>query len=98
MRCLQNQMLRIRQHGFLILCRSSPEHADNRSVLGIYRLDNRIRKLFPAFALMRIGLVRSDSKYRVEQKNTLIRPFFQISVIRNIAAKVIMQFKDPFNE
>ena len=48
MRCLQNQMLRIIQHGFFHLRRTSPEQKYNRTVLLIQNLDRSIRKLLPA--------------------------------------------------
>ena len=36
--------------------------------------------------------MRSNGKDRIQKKNALLSPFYQITVIRYIAAKVIMQF------
>ena len=57
--CLQNQMFRVCQHWYLALCWLSPQQIYNRSILGIDRLYNRIRKFFPSLALMRIWLMRT---------------------------------------
>ena len=65
MRCCQDQMLWIGQHRYLALCRSSPQHVYNRSVLGIHSLDDCICKLFPAMSLMGICLMCTYCKYCV---------------------------------
>ena len=85
-------MLRIRKHRYFGLRRSAPEEVHNRTILGIYCLNDRISELLPASSLMGIRLVRAHSEDGVEQKHSLICPFFQITVIRNVTAQIIMQF------
>ena len=91
MRRLQNQMLRIRQHRSLLLRRTSPEQKNDRTVLRINRFDDCIRKLLPAFSLMGICLMRPHSQHGVQHQHALLRPFFQITVVWNIASQIIMQ-------
>ena len=85
-------MLRIRKHRYFGLRRSAPEEVHNRTILGIYCLNDRISELLPASSLMGIRLVRAHGEDGVEQKHSLICPFFQITVIRNVTAQIIMQF------
>ena len=92
MRRFQDQMLRIRQHRNLTLCRPPPEQIDNRPVLCIDGLDHGVRKLFPSLTLMGIGLMSTHSQYRIQQQHTLIRPLLQIPVVWNVTAQIILQF------
>lgn len=76
MGCFQNQMLRIVQHRSLHLRRSSPEHKYHRSVLLIEHTDSRIGEFFPADASVGIGLMSTDSQYRVQKHKRLLLPIF----------------------
>lgn len=69
MRRFQDQMLRIRQHRNLTLCRPPPEQIDNGPVLCIDSLNHGIRKLFPSLTLMGIGLMGTHGQYRIQQKH-----------------------------
>ena len=92
MGCFQNQMLRIVQHGSLHLCRSSPEHKYHRSVLLIEHTDSRIGEFFPAFAMVGICHVRPHCKHRIEHQDTLLGPFYKITIVRDIASQIIVKF------
>ena len=85
-------MFRIIKHWCLSLCRRTPQHIHNRSVLHIDSINNCIRKLLPAVSLMWISLMCSYRKNRVEKKYSLLRPFHQIAVAWDITSTVIMQF------
>ena len=71
----ENQLLRIIQHCFFHLGRSSPEKICDRAVLFIQCLDNRIGKLLPANSSVGKCLMGADGQYRVQKKNALLRPF-----------------------
>ena len=86
------QLLRIVQHCFFHLGRSSPEKIYDRAVLIIQSLDNRIGKLFPADSSVGKRLVGADGQYCVQKKYALFCPFFQSAVVRNIAAQVAVEF------
>ena len=91
MRCLQNKMLRIVQHGFFCARRTSPEQEDDRSVLLIQDPDHCISKLFPADPAVRIGLMRPYRQNSIQQQYALLRPFFQIAIVRNAASQIVLQ-------
>ena len=40
---------------------------------------------------MRISLVGADSQNCIQKHHALIRPFFQISVVRHIAAQIVVK-------
>ena len=85
------QLLRIVQHCFFHLGRSSPEKIYDRAILFIQGLDNCICKLFPADSSVGKRLVGADSQYCVQKKYALFCPFFQATVVRNIAAQVTVK-------
>ena len=92
MRCFQYQMMRIVQHGFLLLCRTPPENKHDRSVLLIQYLNSCICELFPADSSMGIRLMRTNGQNCILEQHTLFRPFLKIAVIWNIASEIILQF------
>ena len=92
MRCFQYQMMRIVQHGFLLLCRTPPENKHDRSVLLIQYLNSCICELFPADSSMGIRLMSTNSQNCIQEQHTLFRPFLKIAVIWNIASEIILQF------
>ena len=57
MRRFQNQMLGICKHRDLTLRRSAPQQVHDRSILRVDCLDHGVRKLLPAFSLVRICLM-----------------------------------------
>lgn len=64
--------------GFL-LGETSPEDKDRVGAMGVDELDNGIGKLFPAFALVRAGLVGAYGEGGVEHQHTLVGPVADIS-------------------
>lgn len=98
MRSLQDQMLRIIEHGFFGLCRTSPQKKNNRPILFIQDSDRCIGKLFPADAPVRVCLMCTDSQHCIQHQHSLFRPLFQITVIRNIASQIVMQFLININQ
>ena len=86
------QLLRIVQHCFFHLGRSSPEKIYDRAVLIIQGLDNRIGKLFPADSSVGKCLMGANGQYCVQKKYALFCPFFQAAVVRNLAAQVAVEF------
>ena len=87
----QNQMFRVVKQCFFVLCRSAPEHENNRTIQSIDCPDCSICKLLPADSPVGIGIMCPNRKNGIQQKHSLIRPFFQISVVGNTAAQIIMQ-------
>ena len=49
-------------------------------------MDNGISKEFPAFILMRAGLVRPDSECGIQEEDALLGPVFKISRARRLPA------------
>ena len=92
MRSLEDQVARVMQHGSLGLCRCSPEHIDDRAVLGIYSLQDRIGELLPTVTPVGISLVGTYRQDCIQKENALSGPFDQIAVVRHITAHVIMKF------
>ena len=86
-------MLRIIQHGGLFLSRTPPKKIHNGAVLFIDRTDNGIRKVFPAFSLMRIRLVSPDRQHRVQHENSLLCPLLQISVVGDVTPQIIVKLR-----
>ena len=92
MRCGEYKMLRVIEHRSLLLCTLAPEHVNNRpvkTVKGSYRC---IRELFPSLAPMGLCHMCSYREYRVEQHHALISPFYEISVVRDVAAQIVVKF------
>ena len=52
----------------------------------------RHRKTLPALALMGICLMRTYRQHRVKQQYALSCPLFQVTIVWNIAAQIILQF------
>ena len=92
MRCCQDKMLGIGKHRDLALGRSAPQQIDDGPILLIDCPNHGICKLLPASALMGIRLMGAYSQNGVQKKHSLLRPFLQITIIRNIASAVIMKF------
>ena len=92
MRRFQDQMAGIVQHFLLRLCRFTPENKYNGPVLFIQDTDCRIGKLFPANAPMGVCRMCPHRQYCVQHQYPLLRPFDQITVIRNITPQIIMKF------
>ena len=91
MRRLQNQMLRIIQKFGLHLCRTSPQHKHNGTILPVHCADRGIGKFLPSDIPVGISLMRTHGKNCVQQQYTLLRLFYQITVVRNIAAEIILK-------
>ena len=72
-------------HGAIIILSGRLEIEALRSSRGV-------GELLPAASLMRIGLVRPDREDRVEHKDALSGPWFQIPAIRDRASKIFMEF------
>ena len=85
-------MVRLRNQLPFLLGFTSPQHKDHRRLLRCNQFDHAIGELLPAASLMRIGLVRPDREDRVEHKDALSGPGFQIPVIRDRAPKIFMEF------
>ena len=66
MRRLEDQMPGICHHDRLGLRRCSPEHIDDRPVLFLHRLNDRVRELLPSVIFVGIGLMRPDGQHSVE--------------------------------
>ena len=87
----QDQVLRVGEHGGLALCRPAPEHIYDGAVLSVDGGDHGVGELLPALSLMRIGLVGPHGEHGVQKQDALIRPFFQITVVGNRTAKVVVK-------
>ncbi len=72
--------------------RLAPEHIHHWPVLGIYCLDDSVRKLLPALPLVGIGLVGAYSEDRIQHQYALLSPFHQIAVVGDPTAQVIVEF------
>ena len=86
------QLLRIVQHCFFHLGRSSPEKIYDWAVLFIQGLDNGVCELFPADSSVGECLVRTDSKDCVQKEYALFCPFFQTAIVWDVAAKITVKF------
>ena len=84
-------MLGIGKHRNLALCRSAPQQIDDGPILLIDRPDHCVRKLLPASALMGICLMGTYREHSVEKEHALVCPLFQLSLIRYVAAEIILQ-------
>ena len=85
-------MIGIVQHSFLHLGRSAPQDKHNGTILCIQCPDGGICKLFPTFPVMGIGHVCPHGKHRIEHQDTLLGPFYKITIVRDIASQIIVKF------
>ena len=98
MRGLQDQVARVVQHGRLGLGRCSPEHIDDRPVLSVHSLQDRVCELFPAVSAMGIGLVGPDCQDGIEKEHALSGPFDQVSVVGHITAQVVVELIEDIDQ
>ena len=87
-------MVRLRDQPLFLLGFTSPQHKDHTRLLCGNQFDHAVGESLPASSLMRIGLVRPNRESRVEHKDPLSGPGFQIAVIRDLTSKVFMEFPD----
>ena len=92
MRTRDHGMMRLGDQLPLLLSFTSPQDEDHPRLLRGNQFDNAIGELLPAASLMRIGLVCSDRKNRIEHEDALSGPGFQIAVIRNLTSNIFMEF------
>lgn len=92
MRAGDHGMVRLRnQHPFL-LSLTPPQHEDDWGLLRRNEFDHPTSELLPTTSLMRTGLMRPHREDGVEHKDSLPSPRFKIPIIRNLTAKVFMEF------
>ena len=79
------------QHRPFALGRFPPKQIDYRTLLSIDCFYHGIGELLPPLILMGIGLVSPYRQDCIEKQHSLIRPFFQVSVIGNGAPQIFLQ-------
>ena len=81
-RRFENEVFRWVDKGGFALCVGAPQEIDKIVAARGERTDNRVRKSFPALALMRAGHIRSarNGQGRIQKKNTLIGPMGKIAI------------------
>ncbi len=92
MRTCDHGMMRLGDQLLLLLSFTSPQNEDDTCLLRVNHLNNAIGESLPAASLMRIGLMCPDRKNRVKHEYTLPSPGFEIAVIRDLTAKIFMEF------
>ena len=85
-------MVRLCDQQPFLLGLPSPQYEDHRSLLRGNQLNNTISESLPAPSLVRISLAGLDRENRIEHKDTLSSPGFQIPVIGNPASNIVMEF------
>ena len=89
----QYQMPRIRDQVHLALRISPPQQEYDRILSFIQKPNDLIRQLFPTAMCMRIRLTLPYGQNRVQHQYSLLCPCAKITVGRNAAAEIIMQFR-----
>ena len=92
MRTCDHGMMRLGDQLPLLLSFTSPQNEDDTCLLCVNQFDHAISESLPAASLMRIGLMCPDRKNRVKHEYTLPSPGFEIAVIRDLTAKIFMEF------
>ena len=91
--CASNHgMVRLSDQWQLILSLASPEYEHHSRWLRGNQFDHTVGELLPPTPLMRVGLMCPNCKDRVEHKDALPGPTFQIAVIGNPASRIVMEF------
>lgn len=91
MRRFKYEMFRIIEHGLLAAGEASPEHKYYGSIFFVDFTDHGVGKIFPAFSLMGSGCMCADRKNSIQKENSLLSPFYEITVIRNITAEFVVK-------
>ena len=71
---------------------AAPEDEDHGVFAVVEHLDDLVGELLPADLGMAVGLSGHDSEGSIEQKYPLVGPGFEVAVIGNVAAQIIVQF------
>ena len=69
-----------------------PQHKHDMLPFIIQSPDHGIRKLFPAFSLMRTGLMGTYRQCGIEQQHTLLRPTGQVPALRHRCPQIRLYF------
>ena len=85
-------MGRIVNQRLFLFCVGAPKHEDNRCLPLVQLSDNRVGKLLPSHPTVRTCLSGTYRQYRVEQQNSLFRPFGQTAVSRIDKTDILRHF------
>ena len=92
MRRHKHQMVRVRDHLTLLLRGLSPQHVYDGTVDLLEAPDHRVGEHLLALSLMGKCLMRPHGQHRVQKEHTLVCPFLQTAVVRDVTAQILLQF------
>ncbi len=77
---------------------AAPQQEDHPAVLGVDRAQHGVGELLPAFALVRVGLVRAHGQHGIQQQHPLLGPGDQAAVVGHVKLDVLMQFLEDIDQ